>query len=295
MNGVISVVGHVALDYLFNVEKITDSNESSPIINYEILFGGGAANVAAAIAKLGGEVELIAPIGTDFESSGYKAQLESFGVDLTSLYPIEKKETVKVFVFTDKEHNQSSYFYWGASSEFKNLTPRKCDFVHLSTADPTFNSKISKISNFVSFDPGQDLVIYSKEQLKAILENTDILFANRHELKRMCDMTGFTHSEFKDMIEIMVITYDSKGSMLYTKGEQHKIPIVSVDAVDPTGAGDGYRAGFLVAYKKGYPLITCCKIGSTVASFMVEKQGCQTNLPTWDIMETRFKENFGEL
>ena len=58
--------------------------------------------------------------------------------------------------------------------------------------------------------------------------------------------------------------------------------------MDPTGAGDAYRAGFLVAYTKGYSLEICGRIGSTTASFTVEKVGCQTNLPTWEQMRERF-------
>ncbi len=51
------------------------------------------------------------------------------------------------------------------------------------------------------------------------------------------------------------------------------------DTVDPTGAGDSYRAGFLNAYLKGEDLETCGKFASSVASFVVEAEGCQTNVP----------------
>ena len=46
MDRVISIVGHTALDYIVNVEKIAGKNESSPIIDYEEYPGGGAANIA---------------------------------------------------------------------------------------------------------------------------------------------------------------------------------------------------------------------------------------------------------
>jgi sugar/nucleoside kinase (ribokinase family) len=65
--------------------------------------------------------------------------------------------------------------------------------------------------------------------------------------------------------------------------------------VDPTGAGDAYRAGFLLALTRGYSLSTCGKIGSTVASFAVQTRGCQTGLPTWEEMKARYEANFGKL
>ena len=50
------------------------------------------------------------------------------------------------------------------------------------------------------------------------------------------------------MIDIIVVTYDAEGSRIYTDKEEFAIPVVSVKAVDPTGAGDAYRAGFLLAF-----------------------------------------------
>ena len=291
----ISIVGHTALDYLFDVKNIAGPNESSPIIDYREFYGGGAANIAVAIAILGGKSQLISPVGADFKSSGYEDHMESTGIDLSFLYWMDTEKTAKAFVFTDKEHNQSSYFYWGASVNLKKLEPPTVDFVHLATADATFNSKIAKKARFVSFDPGQDLVTYSKEHLESILEHTDILFTNRHEIKRVCEMTGRSFSDIKNIIDVIVVTYDSEGSKIYTGTEEYFISVVPVMALDPTGAGDAYRAGFLLAYTRGYPLGTCGRIGATVASFAVQTIGCQTDLPTWKKMESRFEKHFGRL
>jgi len=295
MDRVISIVGHIALDYIVDVEKIAGKNESSPVIDYEEYPGGGAANIAVAIAKLGGKSQLISPVGTDFASSGYEQILTEARVDLSRLYKIEDRKISKAFIFTDREDNQTTYFYWGASSRFKELEPESADFVHLATADSVYNAKFAQIAGFVSFDPGQDLVTYSKENLELILAHTDILFANRHEIRRVSEMTGKSFSELKAMIDIIVVTYDSKGSRIYTGNEEFVIPVISVRAVDPTGAGDAYRAGFLLALTREYSLSTCGKIGSTVASFAVQTRGCQTGLPTWEEMKARYEANFGRL
>ncbi len=295
MDRVISIVGHTALDYIVDVEKIAGKNESSPVIDYEEYPGGGAANIAVAIAKLGGKSQLISPVGTDFVSSGYEKLLTEVNVDLSRLYRIEDRKISKAFIFTDREDNQATYFYWGASSKFKELEPEPVDFVHLATADSVYNAKIAQIANFVSFDPGQDLVTYSKENLELILAHTDILFANRHEIRRVSEMTGKSFSELKTMINTIVVTYDSEGSRIYTGNEEFLIPVIPVKAADPTGAGDAYRAGFLLALTRGYSLSTCGKIGSTVASFAVQTRGCQTDLPTWEEMKARYEANFGRL
>lgn len=295
MSGPIDVVGHAALDYLFEVEHIASPNESYPITSYEVLFGGGGANIAAAIAHLGGYSRLVAAVGDDFSTSGYEQHLDNLGVDLSLLYRIEGEESTKAFVYTDPHHNQSSYFYWGSSSKLPDMEAPTLDFVHLATSEASFNARVAQKSEFVSFDPGQDLVTYSKEHLVTILDNTDILFANIHEVKRVKEMTGRSFDDLRKSISTIVVTCDSSGSKIYRKDKKIDIPIVSVKAVDPTGAGDGYRAGFLLAFSKGLPFEVCGKIGSTVASFAVECVGCQTNLPTWDVMKKRYEENFGAL
>ncbi|NLM28935.1 MAG: carbohydrate kinase family protein, partial [Methanomicrobiales archaeon] len=82
--------------------------------------------------------------------------------------------------------------------------------------------------------------------------------------------------------------------ILYMEGEEHHIPAVRVEAVNPTGAGDGYRAGFLTAFQKGYAPLDCCRAGAVVSSFVVEQVGPQTNLPDWDRMIERYRKVFGE-
>ncbi|MBN2110831.1 MAG: carbohydrate kinase family protein [Methanosarcinaceae archaeon] len=295
MDRVISVVGHAAIDLLFDVENIAVHNESQPIIDYHEYYGGGAANIAVGIARLGGSCQLISAVGGDFEASGYEAELERQGVDLSLLYRFRDEKSTRAFVFTDRDHHQSTYFYWGASGHLQELKPTAVDFVHLATSDSTYNARIAKKAGFVSFDPGQDLVTYSRENLESILENTNMLFTNKHEIQRVCDMTKKSFEDILAMIETVIVTYDVQGSVIHHAGEAIRIPVVTVKAQDPTGAGDAYRAGFLLAYTRNYPLEACGKIGSTVASFAVQSIGCQTDLPTWEEMEKRYEEHFGKL
>lgn len=289
----ISVVGHVALDYIFSIPGFPEMNSSTYISDYERFYGGGAANIAAAIVSLGGECELTSPVGMDFSHSGYESHLKNLGVKLDHLVEFEGEKMARCYIFNDEKQNQITYFYWGASHRFPELDVPKAEIVHIATAHPTFNVKMAKTAEFVSFDPGQDLVKYSVEDLRSILIDTNILFANRHEIQRLCSMTARSLLDITDQIGIVVVTYGVDGSQIHGS-EQIEIPPVQVNSVDPTGAGDGYRAGFLIGFVKGYDLETCGKIGATVASFVVEKRGGQTNLPNWDQMEERYERFFHE-
>ncbi|NYT00837.1 MAG: carbohydrate kinase family protein [Methanocellales archaeon] len=289
----ILVVGHVALDYIFSIPGFPDVNSSTYVIEYERFYGGGAANIAATIVSLGGKCELTAPVGMDFSHSGYEAHLENLGVELDHLVKFEGEKMARCYIFNDENQNQITYFYWGASDRFPELEVPKAKIVHIATANPVFNVKMAHMAEIVSFDPGQDLVRYSAQELQSILRETDILFANRHEIQRLCKIITKSLADIRDEVGTVVVTYGAEGSRIYAN-ERIEIPSVQVSSVDPTGAGDGYRAGFLIGFVKGYDLDVCGKIGATVASFVVEKRGTQTNLPDWSQMKERYERFFHE-
>ena len=159
-----------------------------------------------------------------------------------------------------------------------------------------FNCRVAERSEFTSFDPGQDVFWYTKEQLETILANTDILFANQHEVRQMCSTLGVTKDTLISQVETAVFTMSGDGSTLYTGGKEHVIPALfrSILQTRPVPVMS-YRAGFLSAYVRGYSPLTCCKIGTVTASFVVEHVGCQTHLADWNSMERRYQKAFGVL
>lgn len=290
----ITVVGHTAIDHICKVPVFPERHGSVPVVDHKVYYGGGAANIAAGIAKLGGECELLSAVGDEFEGSEYDTWLNSLGVG-KRLIVVDGKRTATCFLFNDEAGDQMTFFEWGASTAFAESEPPALDFVHMATADPGYNVKVAEKAEFSSFDPGQDLINYSKEQLESIIGNIDILFANHHEVRRMTEMLGVREEDLIRRIPTSIITMSGDGSEIHAKGRVHKIPAVPVKLADPTGAGDAYRAGFLTAYQKGYDILTSCKIGTVSASFTVEVIGCQTNLPDWERMSVRYSENFGSL
>jgi len=152
----IHIVGHTAIDHISRVSSLPERNGSSTITNRTVLFGGGAANIATGIARLGGEVTLVSAVGEDFRGSDYESWLKENGV-LFDCYTVFGKHTPTAFMFTDPSGDQITFFEWGASEIFRTSDPPSFPFVHMATADPVFNVKVAEKAGFASFDPGQDL------------------------------------------------------------------------------------------------------------------------------------------
>lgn len=290
----IHVVGHTAIDHISRVPAFPKMNGSTRITDRKIYFGGGAANIAAGIAVLGEKVTLHSAVGEDFPGSEYKKWMEKLGI-ARNFFEVPDTHTPTAFMFTDDAGDQCTFFEWGASRIFCEAQAPSLPFVHMATADPAFNVQVAQKSRFASFDPGQDVFLYSREQLADLLDHIDILFANRHEVAVMCEKLGTTGKAITERVPTAIITAGGEGSMLYEDGRQHHIPAIPVTMADPTGAGDGYRAGFLTAYVRGYSPLECCRVGTVTASYIVEHIGCQTHLPTWAMMEERYRNHFGVL
>jgi ribokinase len=290
----ISVVGHTAIDHISRVPRFPPVNGSIHILDRKVYFGGGAANIAAGIAKLDEPCTLVSAVGGDFSGSEYEHWMDDLGIE-KQFFTVPGAHTATAFMFTDEAGDQITFFEWGASAAFGYEEAPSIPFVHMATADPGFNVKIAERSEFATFDPGQDLHRYTKDQLEAILSNINVLFANQHEIIGMEKILGWNKQEIISRVPMAVITMGKDGSILHEKGNSSPVPAIRVKMADPTGAGDAYRAGFLTAFYRGYGALSACKIGTVTASFAVEKIGCQTNLPDWQQVEARYRNSFGSI
>ena len=293
-------IGHSAHDYIIRVPEFPKANFAAPITTMKTFNGGSAANVACVGAKLGLKTSLVSAVGGDFKRSEYYEHMQNLGIDTDSLIIVPGEATPTAFVLTDDNDDQISYFYWGAAKGFEeSKVPAKAientEAVHLATGEPEFNWKCSQEAKnqdiLVSFDPGQDLGMYDTKKLKEVLKNTTILFGNHHEIKRILDSLEVDLDTLKEMgPEIIVKTCGASGCKIYSHDDKIKIDAIPTDAVDPTGAGDSYRAGFLSRFLNGESLEESAKFASTVSSFIIQHQGCQTNMPTFEEAFERMNE-----
>ena len=92
-------------------------------------------------------------------------------------------------------------------------------------------------------------------------------------------------------LDAVVVTKGSEGSEIVTKSETIKIPAFPIKLVDPTGCGDAYSRAFLTALSQDRKLEECGLFASSVASFVGEKVGPQSGVPTAKQAWKRVEEN----
>jgi len=143
------------------------------------------------------------------------------------------------------------------------------------------------------FDPGQQVTAPDVD-LAAGVGTAEVVFVNEYELGVLCEKTGMSAAELKAKVPILITTKGKDGSVI----EGHKVEsalsisiATPVKVADPTGAGDAYRSGFLYGYLRQWDLIDCGRLGSVVASFIVEQQGTQQHFSTEAVIE-RYHRTF---
>lgn len=293
---VMSMPGRFA-DYL-QPEKLHILNVSFLMETFSRHFGGTAANQAYTLALLGYRPKLAAAVGRDFGS--YRSHLVKAGVDL-SLVKKVKDVTATGWAMTDRDNNQVWGFYSGAMKQAHSLSLAGKltgeDWLVITPNDPRamvnyiHQAKLSGAK--ILFDPAVQIPRFTKDQLRLGIAGAKIVIGNDYEIALLLKASGLDQDEITDHA-ILISTGGAKGSLVITAKEKILIPIAKArTAVDPTGAGDAYRSGFLAGFIKGLSLPVCGRMGALAAAYTVEKFGTQTHHFTVAQFKKRYKLNFG--
>jgi len=106
--------------------------------------------------------------------------------------------------------------------------------------------------------------------------------------------TGWSDEEVIEHTPTIVVTYGEKGSAIMTAQGSTQIDICPVkEVVDPTGAGDAYRAGFIKGLLAGLPLESCARLASVAAAYVIESYGTQSHHFTMEDAKKRYKKTYG--
>ena len=126
------------------------------------------------------------------------------------------------------------------------------------------------------FDPGQSLPMWPRGDLTRCITGSKILISNDYELELIMTSTGLDREKLLQSTGIIITTLGELGSRVVTADGELVIPAARPrTVVDPTGAGDAYRAGLIKGLVQGKDIRDCAMMGSVCASFAVESYGTQ--------------------
>lgn len=239
--------------------------------------GGTAGNIAYTLKLLGIDPTLISAAGNDF--GPYADFLTSHAIDISHIKTASDLATGSYFVVTDQNDNQIGSFYSGATQYAQDLSVNldpKPDLVVISPTDPVAMKKYADecIANSLPylFDPAFQIDAFTAEELTNYISHAQIFIGNDYEVALVEKKIG------QITCPMIITTLGEKGSTIKTADRLLTIPIATpTQLVDPTGAGDSFRGGFLAGYLRKLDLQTCGQIGALAAAYVVENYGTTTH------------------
>ncbi len=310
--GQIVVSGSVAFDVILDFPGRFQDHilpDKLHVINISFLVeklskqrGGCGGNVAYSLALLGERPRLVAAVGGDF--GDYERWLAEQGVDLGGVRVFPEEMTASGFATTDRDDNQIWGFYSGAMRRARELSlaelagPAALGCL-VAPDDPEAMVRHCREARAMGlplfFDPSFQVTDLDGETLTAAARGAKALFFNDYEHAVFQQKTGFDGPRLFELAEIVVVTLGAHGSRIATARETLEVPAVPPrEVVDPTGAGDAYRAGFLAGWRRGSPLAVCGRMGSLAATYAVEHYGTQNHRYHPGEFARRYAESFGE-
>jgi ribokinase len=290
------IVGFGALnvDKLFKVNAIAAAEEEGFIEAHEEQCGGSAANASVGLARLGCKVGFIGKVGGDKEGNTLLEDFRKEGVDTGGIVCAKYGESGIVMGFVDREGQRALYIHSGVNDaiafEEVNLEyVAQAKFLHLSSfvGEKSFLTQKRLLNTLpnnvkVSFDPGALYAQKGYRELASIIEKSYVMMPNAKELEQI---TGEADPQkgaaflLAKGVKVVAVKLGERGCFVTDGEEQHAIEAFRTGAVDTTGAGDAFCAGFLYGLLNSKSLLECARTGNFVASRKITKIGARAGLP----------------
>lgn len=311
MNKTALVCGSLAIDIIMQYEgrfgdtlladQLHKVNVSFLVPTMRTEFGGCSGNIAYSLKMLGGEPRIVGVLGQD--CAAYLERLQKLGLSTDSILIKKDAYNAQCFVTADADHNQINAFHPGAMSFAHENPIEKAGPARIAIISPDGHlgmlkhaADLARLGIPFVFDPGQQMPMFTAEQLIEFIEKATYVTCNDYEIELLMDRTGLTIPDIAAKLEALIVTRGEKGSEIYTGGKRIDIPAVPVDAaldLDPTGCGDAYRAGLLHGLVNDLGWETTGRLASLLGAIKIVTKGAQNHVFTPSEIADKFEAAFG--
>lgn len=310
MKNKIIVTGSLAYDRIMNFKgsfkdhilpnKIHMLNVCFSIKKLEENFGGTAGNIAYNLSLLGEKPIVYGTAGKDFKK--YKKWMKKQKINCSKIKIKKRHLTSSAHIVTDEDNNQITAFYSipkdvNYCKKIQKIKNIKMAIISPETKEHMLTYARIYKKNKIPYilDPGQEIPNFSKKELKELIKNSEILIVNDYESQLIMNILKINKKDFIKLTKNLIITKGAKGSYIYRDGKKIFVKNSKCKkVVEPTGAGDAYRAGLIKGILNNWSLKKSAKLGSVVATYAISKYGTQKHKFTKKQIRNKFKRDYKE-
>jgi 2-dehydro-3-deoxygluconokinase len=297
-------LGEIVVDMILKVPHLPEPDEKVDSIYQDSFPGGVTANYVTAVARLGTSAGFIGAVGDDPEGRFLVQDLENENVDTgMTLVKKGKKTPVNYVIVDDKGQKvivQSPHMLT-TKLVLEDVKPEpimSSKLLHTSAIHPELSilaARVAKRSSvIVSFDLEKQVALRGWEQLKEMVELTDVLLPQKNGAMELVNASSVAEAARILLTKgpnLVVITLGKKGCLVATEKSRKLVPSFKVRAVDTTGAGDAFNGAFTVAYVKGMEPEKAALFANAAAAIKCTGIGARTCMPTRQIVKEFLESN----
>ncbi len=301
----VAVVGDINVDILSSVSQLPKKEEEVSLEKMHLAPGGNACLSALACRRLGMGTGFVGKIGND-PFGGYLLDvLQDEGVDIGGL-KIVKGQTGATVALVYPDSKRSFLSYKGVTS---SLSLRDVDWEYISSADVLLLAGFYHCSSLRA----DGMLLFKKAKEKGMTTAIDTSFDTKGRWKDVypllkytdifflgCEREGVTGEKapmsagsflLERGVKTACVKMGEEGSIVMDREEGcEEVPAFDVEAVDGTGAGDAFNAGFLLGLKEGRPLRERGLLANAVGALVATEYGGYGALPTRKRLEEFLEE-----
>lgn len=285
----IRVIGSVSMDLVVESERRPGAGETVIGSAFHTVPGGKGANQAVAIAKLGGDVEMIGCIGDDANGDIIRKNFEANGVGTAEMRTITNERTGTAHIVLAEDDNsiivvQSANLHVTYPEDELARLLQGARIVLLQLEIPIETVKAiarhAKRQGIpVILNPAPAVLLDPE-----LIEDVTYLTPNEHE----CELI-FGGGPVEKWLEAypnkLVLTEGSRGARFHDGTQVVTVPAIKTTPVDTTGAGDTFNGALSVALTEGKTLEEAIRFANKAAGISIRKLGAQGGMPTRSELE----------
>lgn len=290
------VLGSINTDLTTVAAEIPNIGETVIGKSFSQYAGGKGANQAVCAARLGSDVCFLGKVGNDAYGDFLLQEMEHSGIDVSRIEKCEQSTGIAAISVDAKGQNSIIVAPGANFSVDCEYVDRHVDAIEdceimlaqhetpIQTTEHAFHlAKERNRTTILNPSPAQTIS-------EALINATDILVPNEHELARLTGLQCHSLEEIWQAAQVLrrkgagsiIITMGQQGAMYVGEGIEQVFPAFTVDVVDTTAAGDSFLGGFTTSYLKTGNLVEAITYGQMVASYSIQHKGAQNSMPYHD-------------
>jgi sugar/nucleoside kinase (ribokinase family) len=271
--------------------------------------GGGAANTAVDLARLGIRASICARVGDDVFGRFARETLVAHGVDVSALEIDRTHATSQTLIVNVRGEDRRFIHAVGANLAFRTADldrwlepPPRVLYVGYFLILPGLDGE-GLAERFAAVRQRGTMTVLDvatpgpgnyREPLRRVLPHTDVFLPNTDEAALILGETDPLRQalEFHEMgARRVVITQGKEGATSVSEGVRVRLDAYAVDCVDSTGGGDAFCAGYIAGLIDGLPELECLKLASAAGASCVRAVGTTAGVFTRTEADAFVREN----